>query len=174
MDDRNKKGSFPGRAIVAPHLDEAQVLREESERALSMLNTEKDRQTAQDREKLPKAVAAFDRDEMAGMVRKLEASKSADPATLVKRGTSLSLEHPEARTTSSQPVADESVQNMREGYRLTKVQTAQLKQAVETTPEGRPVQMRLEADRVAGFGEAQTQPRKKAAAAARREDDLAI
>ncbi|MBK1669081.1 hypothetical protein CKO28_13665 [Rhodovibrio sodomensis] len=148
LDDKNKKGLLGVRAVVAPTIEEARVIRQESDRLIEEHRVGLEKQQKEFSEKLPKSQASFDRTDVERFVRKAERNGQEIQATLVKRDDQLVLEHPDAPTIRSQSVSGAGVEEMSDGYRLTKVSPKQLREAMEAQPEARDIKLQLEADRL--------------------------
>ena len=120
------------KAIVSPSRAGAAILREESNRLFEI----QEKWAEEQKQKRFEAADHRSVDFAAGDVRRflavLEASGSAEPATLVKKGKGvLALEHEEAPTISGK-IEESALAKQKDGYRLYKIDAEQLRAAYET------------------------------------------
>lgn len=147
------------RSIVAPNLDEAQVLRQMSERVLEEHKREiQARHQAWVDKEADKITADFNKPEVERFVRIVEASGAVDTATMVKRNGQLHVEHPEAPTLVANVNDIAILDKAREGYKIAKVSTSDLRNALASEPDKDTVRIRLHNDHIVTVEAAKTKP----------------
>lgn len=134
------------RAIVAPSLAEAQVVREVSNRLISEQQRLRENERARYLANADRTKVTFDGADIRRFLRALDLSDAtSQPATLTKLGDTLVLEHPEAPTIRGSIDHLSSLDNARDGYRLYKINSETLRLAQDTGASK--VQIHLEDDR---------------------------
>ncbi len=160
------------RSIVAPNLDEARVLRELSERVLAdhrkSIGLQHEKWVKENAENIE---VNFGRDSMSHFVRVVEASRSDEPADLVKRGGRLVIEHRAAPTLTADMENLGLLDKAREGYRIAKINPQDLRAAL-TKDAADTVRLHLQNDRIVGISTSTTKSPKQGKPAEHRTADL--
>jgi hypothetical protein len=133
------------RAIVAPHIDEARVIRDISNKLLKEYQDHLKAKRESYLAGADRTVVQFDGKDVDRFLRAIDASSSAEPATLTKRDGTVVLEHPEAPTITGTIDRESRLDKARDGYRLHKVHP----EAIRLAEGAKAMRIHLEDDRPA-------------------------